>query len=480
MNIISQNLKNEIKKHIKVLITPIFYNLIDEIVDNIDKNDFDFSKYFSMFSSIQSTMREVIRLTIVSIFEEIDKEFKNSSLRKSRYFISKSNVPRTLNTIAGSITFYRTYYKSKLSKKSFFYVDKIFDLPKYDHYDPIIKAVAIQNTVETSQAQASRFISYFSDDILSLIDKSRAYNIPRQSIYNWIKHWNVPTIVPEAVDTPETLYVMADEKYIGAQDIHNDIMIKSFVTFEDVQQVSKGRNSLCNRFVYSTFSSKPWIDFMNTISLRYDFSKIKNICLLGDGASWIKNGVNELHLDVNNHVTFYLCKFHFKQAINHITTDKDERIHLIDTLLNASKKNFINSVHQIIELNPSREQIITQKLNYILNNYHAIKLMYNSNIGSSMESHISHCIASFFSSRPKGFSSKRIDNYIKLNNYKNNKTNIVSLYLLSYKNNKRDKIKDKITFNYSAFDNNKTNNIPILNNGCLSEPYYKCLHDIAH
>jgi len=34
MNIISQNLNIALKNRIKILITPIFYNLIDEMIDN--------------------------------------------------------------------------------------------------------------------------------------------------------------------------------------------------------------------------------------------------------------------------------------------------------------------------------------------------------------------------------------------------------------------------------------------------------------
>ena len=119
MNIISQNLKNIIKNKIKILITPIYYNLVDSIVDNIGNNDFDFSKYFSFFTSIQSSAREAMRIIITSTFEEIDVEFKNSPFRKSRYYINKSDVSRTLNTIIGPITFKRTYYKSKFSNLFF-------------------------------------------------------------------------------------------------------------------------------------------------------------------------------------------------------------------------------------------------------------------------------------------------------------------------------------------------------------------------
>ena len=110
-----------------------------------------------------------------------------------------------------------------------------------------------------------------------------------------------------------------------------------------------------------------------------------------------------------------------------------EKILLIYFLLKR-KKDFINAVNTIIENNPNRKDTITKKLNYILNNYSSIKSMLELKIGSSMESHISHLIASFFSSRFKGFSTKRIKQYLKLNDYKNNNINIFKLYIQSYKN----------------------------------------------
>lgn len=65
----------------------------------------------------------------ISTFEELDNDFKESTYRKTRYFVNKSNVSRTLITIVGEITFKRTYYVSKHSNRKFFYIDKVFDLP---------------------------------------------------------------------------------------------------------------------------------------------------------------------------------------------------------------------------------------------------------------------------------------------------------------------------------------------------------------
>ena len=477
MNIISQNFKNVLKNRIKILITPVLYQLVDSIIDSFSFDNSNYNNYFYLFSEVQEATKQFIRSIIVSTFEEIDNDFKNSFQRKSRYYINKSNVSRTLITIVGEITFSRTYYISKISKKKFFYLDMVLDLPKSDHYDPIVKAIAINNAINTSQAQAARDLSSYIGSLSFFLDKS-AIAVSRQSVFNWIKEWIVPNVVPKSIDTPKTLYVMADEKYIGAQDIDKDIMVKCFVTFEDVNSISKNRNILINRFVFSTYSSKPWISFMDLIALRYDFSKIKNICLLGDGASWIKSGVNELRLNSTNHTKFYLCEFHFKQAIHHITSDKEERKKLIDIFNNNTQEEFKNAVNEIITNNPNREETITKKLNYIINNYKSIKAMQKLNIGSSMESHISHLIASFFSARPKGFSTKRIEKYLKLNDYKNNKINIFKLYAQFYKNIEEINIcEDKL--DYSIFENILKGNVPILNRGIVS-PTYQILNELAH
>ena len=69
----------------------------------------------------------MVKFRVIYTFEEIDNNFKESAYRKTRYFVNKSNVSRTLITIVGEITFKRTYYASKYSNKKFFYIDKIFE-----------------------------------------------------------------------------------------------------------------------------------------------------------------------------------------------------------------------------------------------------------------------------------------------------------------------------------------------------------------
>ena len=234
----------------------------------------------------------------------------------------------------------------------------------------LLSLLLFNNAFNTSQVQASRDVSFITNGLSYFIDKNKIFAIPRQSIYNWIKKWKVPNVIPKSINTPETLYVMADEKYISSQNSDKDIMVKSFVAFEDVIHISKNRNQLSNRFVFSTCSKKPWKVFMDKIALRYDFSKIKNIALIGDGGSWIKSGISELRLDSCNLVKYYLCEFHFKQAIHHITTDKLKRKILIRIFKYYSKKKFIKATNIILKYHQEREKTINKKIDYIINNYY--------------------------------------------------------------------------------------------------------------
>ena len=477
-NIITHNFKNLLKNKIFFKISEISEEIINSLIDNLFNFDNSHIDYFQFINRISEASRKIILATIAETFETIDTVFCNAPSRSEKYYINKSNVSRTITTIVGDLTFKRTYYISKANPNfRFYFVDLIFGLHKYDHYDSIIKDIAITNVFQSSQAQAARDISkyVFGFNALSSNNKNM---ISRQNIFNWINSWKIPDIAPSSIDTPDTLYVMADEKYIGAQDQENDIMVKCFVTFESIKQVGKNRRALVNRYVFSTTGKNAWSKFMDHIAKRYDFSKIRHIYLLADGGNWIKNGLHELKLYAQNKPQFCLCEFHFKQAINHISSDKDERKNLLEIFNTKPFEEFKKRIDELIAINPNRKETISNKFNYIKNNKSAIKRMLNLDIGSSMESHISHFIASMFASRPKGFSTKRIDNYLKLNDYFFNNINIFDLYRNSFNNKDVEKVDENI-FSNNFTNYNENGNIPILSSG-KSSPTYTALKELAH
>lgn len=436
------------------------------------------NKYSFLISEIQEKVRKLILEIIVTTFEEIDKGYAKTSERKAKYNINKSNVERTLITIFGTVTFKRTYYVSKLDNSKSFFIDKAFGFPKYDHYDPVVKAIAIDKAFSTNQAQAGKDVGEQISNIKDVCNNRDRLYIPRQSVHNWINEWNTPKNVYEPVDTPETLYIMADEKFLGCQDLDGDIMAKCMIAFEDVKKVGKHRNALINKTIFTTYGPEPWKQFADILVQKYDFDKIKNIKFMSDGGNWIKTGIEELRMNPSVTVDRLLCEFHFKQAINRITTDKNMRKELISIFNNNSKVDFENKVNEILEsiTEEKRKDNITAKLNYILNNYKAIKDMIDSPIGSSMEAHISHYIASLFASRPKGYSSEKIKHYLTINDYKLNDVNLINLYLQSYNNEEIISLNES-ELNYSVFE--KKQGIPVLNSGADTGLYH-AIHSLVY
>ena len=441
MNIISQKFTDVLKNRLKNKISDLANCFIDEIVKSFTSQDPN--KYLTLLADANRLSINLIKDIIIEVINEFDVSYRDSTLRKCKYYVNKKDVTRTITTIIGEITFTRTYYEDKASKQKFFYIDDLLNLPKYDHYDPVVKGLAIKESFYSNQSQAGRIIGERIANIQELTNKDTTmFSIPKQSINNWIKSWNVNIHYDRNKSTPKTLYIMGDEKYIGCQDLDGDIMAKAFVVFEGVKEISKGRRALINRHLFTCYSNHPWEELLDRLIEIYDYNQINEIYVLSDGGNWLTAGMSELKLETFQKVEHFLCLFHYKQSINHITTIKEERTEIFNSFINDRRKDFKDKLNTYIIKYPHKKDTIEKKITYLLKHYKAAKHMISSSIGSSMESHISHFIASTFSSRPKGYSVENINKYFMLNDAKINGINIFNTYLQTY-----DKTEEVIEYN---------------------------------
>ena len=478
--------KNYIKNKINLITNKITDNLLDNIF-NISNN-----KYLKIVSTIEKDIRDAILTILKETAIFFDDKFRESLERKKSYHINIRYDERTIKTIFGDIYIERTYYETKDRNEHFYFVDNILGLEKYDRYDAVYKSKAIDLAVKTNQKLGGEIIgsevSTIEENITNNIDNNI---VQRQTVYNWIKRWNLPTIDYPPIETDsKNLYVMGDEKWIHEQ-LHIEqsdedkekkhfIMSKCFVCFTGITQ--KGtRKTLDNRMVFMTSSSTPWNDFLDFVTKIYDFEKFENIVFLSDAGKWLLSGAKDLKLYSHNKIIFCLCEFHVRQKINRITTNEETRKELNKCVDENNKKDFINKMKLIKEEkkdNEKRLKKLNEYENYIINHWNKIQNMFKSECRSSMESHISHCIASHFSSRPKAYSRTNIEKLLKLQEAKINGVNIQSLYLKSYKNIEIIELK-KEELNFSIFENNNSSNIPIIENGTNSS-LLKSLLGLSH
>lgn len=508
MYIIPYFLEIEVKNLLKIKLSKIITEVTNELIDNLF-NISSSNKYQKIMLNLDNKIKETVINILKETIEIFDNLYLNCLERKKLFNVCIAKCHRSIFTIFGLLEFDRVYYYDKFDRsKHFFFIDTLFHLPAYDRYDVIVKGITIDNAIATNQNKGAEISNKMLNSISSIINNNKKCNISRQDIYLWINKWNIPEVEYEPIESDsDTLYIMVDEKYIHEQlkqtidkenttkvetkncnDITADIlnfinqlnnystrllqlpapkekkknyiMSKAFVTFTGIKEKNQ-RRTLLNKIIFLTASSNPWTEFMDFIPKIYDFSKYKTIKVLSDAGIWIVNGISNLKLYSDNDIVHCLCEFHVKQKINRITADENLRKLLKEAIIKNNKKDFIKMVNEIkTGKDPTRKKTIEGYKNYIIKYWKAFKNMKASDIGSSMESHICHNVAKFFTFEPKAFSKRRIQKLLKLQEYKANGISILNLYLKTSKNKEKITIKkEEISFN--IFEN-FSSNMPLL------------------
>ena len=447
MTIILQNYKNLILNIFK----STFINNIDSIINNFNEIN-DVNNYISLVSSFDNFMCNLLCNSLIKLLEEIDRNFSNSFERKAKYHI-KSRHTRTILTIFGEITYSRTFYSSKLDGKSFCYVDRLLGLKKYDYFDPYIKAEVLDYVSNHNYSDTANHINSLIGNRISIQNKTKY--LSRQTIRNIVlkEKLSIPKI--NKLKDTDVLYIIADEKWISTQRNNcNKVMQKAIVIFDGISS-KYNRNSLNNKMTFSGRDENFIYEAIDYIENAYDISKIKIFYILGDGASWIKGLKNYFNFNPNIKVIQALDKFHLKQCLWRILPDEEVVKTLFEYIISNNKEDFERLLNEIIDLYPTREEKILEYKQYIFSNWTNILNLYKYNLSCPMESQISHSLAAYFTSRPKGYSIKTLDKLINLRLLKLNNHNIKSLFLNNINKNKTINLNER-TLDYSMFDKKET------------------------
>ncbi len=398
----------------------------------------DFNNYYTFINDLDKFSDSFVKEVLKSYFEYIDEVFFNSSYRKnfcsSKGFYERKNYV----TLFGEITFKRRYYFDKRTNEYFFFSDLFLGLPKRKHFDPFVCSEIVKSSTEGSYSKAGKTVA---EKIGRRIDNN--INISRATARNIVMGFDYKLDEEQEVKRIKRLFVMLDEKFVGSQfNNGKDHMIKAAVIFEDTKLEYKSKRKidsidryrLVNSHTCASIDNSLTLDVIDYIYSHYDTDYLDEICFMGDCAKWIKKFPKSCWFKFNEHIknTFSMDGFHFSQALNHLTTNKNE--HWYNALKYAAKNNnpdlFRRLCLRFASENLSRESTIISKMEYILNNWNERQLYQNNNyLKCSMESHISHIFADIFTSRPKAYSKKGLDKLLKLRLLKVNGTNIKQLYL---------------------------------------------------
>jgi hypothetical protein len=164
-----------------------------------------------------------------------------------------------------------------------------------------------------------------------------------------------------------------------------------------------------------------WQEVYEYIEDNYEIDKIKRIYLSGDGAKWIKQGLNYLP-----NVRFVLDKYHMSKYVTKATAHMREyAIKIWDCIKEADLDELglvFNDLHMATE-SESKKKEIKESWYYFKNNWEGILVQEEEAehiVGCSAEGHNSHILAARMSSRPMGWSKDGADKMARLRAFKAN------------------------------------------------------------
>lgn len=346
--------------------------------------------------------------TLVKLIEMVDEAYRNSKQRKKIFKIHDYRY-RTLITSVGILTFKTTYYKRKKKDPSL-----------SDYYCYILDILQIESRTRMTYEAVTNLIDLnVKNNSIYAADK---LGVSKMTVSNKMRQFNMIYQTPEKTkNTPKTLYIEADEKWIKKQygakigGRTPSTMVKIVLIHEGYNEAlsTKKRKVLLNKHYISSSKLNPsdfWHLVFEYIDNKYDINAIENIFISSDGGTWI-----EVCSDVFHKAKTVLDKFHCNKAMTYIFGKKAIKKIAMEYLKAKRIDDFKTLVELEIQESLHREQYMREKANYLINHIDNIINQDDKEykVVCSMEGHVSHVLASRMASRPKAFCNSTIEGYIQ-------------------------------------------------------------------
>lgn len=362
-----------------------------------------------MEKELKTSSDKFLREVIKTYLEEVDRGIATDKAgRKQKgLVIERRNDERTIYTGFGQLTYSRSYYYDKRKKSYVYPLDMVAGLEAYERVSLTVAANLVERAAETSYGKSSIHIT--------------GGEVSRQTVMKKIRKTHDLKVPVKPKRAVRNLHVDADEDHVPLQDGTNTI-VPIVTVYEGTTRVCKGRNQCQNAHHISTYGKAPedlWLEVAEYIYEAYDADKLEAIYLHGDGAAWIKQG-----LEILPKTKPVLDKYHLNKAILSVTGTQPERRSELYQILNNSDKRAFKRITQELKQNAkseNEEKRIKEFRSYVLNNWQGIEIYKTKECGgSSTEGHVSHVLSARLSSRPMGWSREGLKDMAELRAFKAN------------------------------------------------------------
>ncbi|HHW21824.1 MAG TPA: ISLre2 family transposase [Clostridiaceae bacterium] len=439
---------------------------------------------------LHEELLELGRDIVTEVLEDMDDYLRKSASRKQNWEIVRKDRTGLLTSF-GAINYERTYFKPKKGGRRQYLVDRIVGINPHDRVSADVVINAVEEATESSYRKGGKRAAYMDE-------------VSKQTVMNKVHELEIvqPSFEERKDGTPRILYIEADEDHVAQQGkkkhkaedewgLSNRLMPKLVYVHEgiDYEQSTKKRKVLKNPRYFGGIrdSEELWLEISQYIEDTYDVDKIETVYISGDGAAWIKQGLNWI-----GNSKFVLDKYHLSKYVKVATAhlgDEDITQALEDSLKEADKVMLKKVFDKIIGKTESetKRNAIKEARRYILNNWSGIEIKVDNHeiIGCSAEGHVSHILSDRLSSRPMGWSKDGADKISQLRIFKKNGGKVYDLIMAQKRKEQKeqehqlqDELIRQLRTDANRYEKAWNSNITILNKGHKTT-LYSALRAIA-
>ncbi|AUS96610.1 ISLre2 family transposase [Clostridium thermosuccinogenes] len=426
---------------------------------------------------LHEELLELGRNIVTEVLEDMDDYLRESASRKQNWEIVRKDRTGLLTSF-GPISYERTYFKPKKGGKRQYLVDRIVGINPHDRVSADVVINAVEEAAESSYRKGGEKAAYMDE-------------VSKQAVMNKVHELEVvqPSVEKRKDETPKILYIEADEDHVAQQGkkrhktedewgASSTLMPKLVYVHEgiDHEKSTKKRKVLKNPRYFGGIrdSEELWLEVSQYIDDTYDVDKIETVYISGDGAAWIKQGLNWIGKS-----KFVLDKYHLSKYVKVATAhleDEDIEQELDDALKEADKAGLKKAFAKILEKTESetKRKAVNDAKRYILNNWAGIEIKVDNYeiVGCSAEGHVSHILSDRLSSRPMGWSKNGADKMAQLRIFKKNGGKVYDLVMAQKKKEQReqaqqlqDELIRELRTNRNRYDGVWDSNLTIISKG---------------
>lgn len=337
-------------------------------------------------------------------YEKQDQQLREDKVGRKQVglTVERREDKREILTLLGSLEYRRTYYK-KASGGYEYPVDQIAGIDAYERVSGGVGLSLVEASCKMSYAKASEYVTGLQVSRQTVMNKIRSAS-PRREQFK-------QRAVPE-------LHIDADEDHVHLQDGKSTI-VPLISVYEGIEH--HGKRGVCKNVFhvseYGKSTSLLWEQVYDEIDSRYDLSHTR-IYLHGDGAAWIKQGIDYLPK-----CEFVLDRYHKNKAIKQALSGIDRlaggqyEFHIRKALDEENRDRLLSIRDTLLSRYPEREKTIRENMDYLLSNFEAITITKNDKAslnGGCTEPHVSHILSARLSSRPMGWSKETLRKFVPI------------------------------------------------------------------